>query len=78
MLSNLKKPYFLRRFLYAVLALVLVVATGLGWITDTQSDQLLAQADQLLNLVVAVALGIAATKANPQSDEKPGRHRVKE
>lgn len=76
MLANLKKPYFLRRFLYAALALLLVVATGFGWITDTQSDQLLEQADKLLNLVVAVALSIAATKATPQSDEKPGKHRA--
>lgn len=78
MLTNLKKPYFLRRLVYSILALVLVVATGFGWITEVQSDQLLEQADKVLNLLIAVALGVAAKKATPESDIKPGRHRAGE
>lgn len=60
--------YRLRRLIYAVVSLVLVVLSVAGLVSDAQVDQLLGQLDNVAGLVAALVLVMAAGKANPGSD----------
>lgn len=66
---NWQESWWIRRIIYAVLALALTIAVGGGWITDTQADTWLAQADNIISILAAVGLGIAATKTHHGSDD---------
>ncbi|MFP7366276.1 hypothetical protein SFC07_10985 [Corynebacterium callunae] len=68
--SQWRQPWFIRRVVYAVVALALLIAVGAGWITEDQSASILSQADQLLGVLAALGLSVASAKANPQSDLK--------
>lgn len=67
--SNWQQGWWIRRVIYAILALALTIAVGGGWISDTQADTWLAQADQVIGILAAVGLGIAATKTHRGSDD---------
>lgn len=67
--ANWKEAWWIRRAIYAVLALGLTIAVGGGWVTDTQADTWLAQADKIIGILAAVGLGVAATKTHRGSDD---------
>lgn len=68
--SNWKEAWWIRKAIYAVLALALTIAVGGGWVSDTQADTWLAQADKIISILAAVGLGIAATKTHRGSDDR--------
>lgn len=68
--ANWKESWWIRKAIYAVLALALTIAVGGGWVSDTQADTWLAQADKIVSILAAVGLGIAATKTHRGSDDK--------
>lgn len=67
--NNFREAWWIRRIIYAILALALTIAVGGGWITDIQADTWLAQADKIIGILAAVGLGIAATKTHRGSDD---------
>lgn len=67
--NNFREAWWIRRVIYAILALALTIAVGGGWITDIQADTWLAQADKIVGILAAVGLGIAATKTHRGSDD---------
>lgn len=63
------EAWFIRRGVYAVLAVVLLLLAGFGVISSDTMDQLLEKADMLLAMFVASgALGFASSKTNAGSD----------
>lgn len=89
--SKFSQPYFLRRWSYALISLVLWTLFGFDIITEEQLQRILEHSDQIIMTlapVVATAMTVAAIKANPQSDKKPatsnptdddpGRHRLED
>lgn len=68
--SNWKESWWIRKVIYAALALALTIAVGGGWISDTQADTWLTQADKIISILAAVGLGIAATKTHRGSDDR--------
>ncbi|MDD7587565.1 MAG: hypothetical protein SPK00_10380 [Corynebacterium glucuronolyticum] len=68
--SNWKEAWWIRKVIYAALALALTIAVGGGWISDTQADTWLTQADKIISILAAVGLGIAATKTHRGSDDR--------
>lgn len=90
-LSKFSQPYFLRRWSYALISILLWTLFGLDIITQEQLEQLLEHSDQIIMTlapIVASVMLMAAIKANPQSDQKPagsstaeddpGRHRLED
>ena len=67
--ANWKEAWWIRRAIYAVLALGLTIAVGGRWITDTQADTWLAQADKIVSILAVVGLGVAASKTHRGSDD---------
>lgn len=64
------EPAWIRKLAYAVLSLVLVLVTGAGLITDAQADSWLAGLDQVITVLGAVGLGVAAAKTHRGSDDR--------
>lgn len=63
------EAWFIRRGVYAALAVVLLLLVGFGVISSDTMDQLLEKADMLLGLLIASgALGFASSKTNAGSD----------
>lgn len=75
---NWKEAWWIRRAIYAVLALGLTIAVGGGWVTDTQADTWLAQADKIVSILAVVGLGVAASKTHRGSDDPTTVHDVAE
>lgn len=67
--TNWKESWWIRKVIYAALALALTIAVGGGWISDAQADTWLAGADKIISILAAVGLGIAATKTHRGSDD---------
>ncbi|QGJ94152.1 membrane protein [Corynebacterium phage EmiRose] len=63
-----REPWFIRRAIYALVGLVLLVAAGSGLITPEQSDTWLAHSDSVIQAIASLGLFGAAVKANPGSD----------
>lgn len=75
---NWRESWWIRRAIYCVLALALTIAVGGGWITDTQADTWLAQADHIVGILAVVGLGVAASKTHRGSDDPTTVHDVAE
>lgn len=67
--AHWKESWWIRKIIYCVLALGLTIAVGGGWVSDTQADSWLAQADHIVGILAAVGLGVAATKTHRGSDD---------
>lgn len=62
------EPWFLRKFGYAILSVLGVIAIATGIATAEQVDQFVAQSGTLVTLIMSIGLGIASAKANRVSD----------
>lgn len=68
-----KNKTYLRRAAYAVLALALVIAVGLGWVTPEQADAWKVAVERVIDTVLlplaALGLAVASKKTTIGSDD---------
>lgn len=62
------EAWFLRKFGYAILSLLGVIAIATGIATAEQVDLFVQQSGTLVTLIMSIGLGIASAKANRVSD----------
>ena len=62
------EAWFLRKFGYAILSFLGVIAIATGVATSDQVDLLVTQSGTLVTLIMSIGLGIASSKANRVSD----------
>lgn len=62
------EAWFLRKFGYAILSLLGVIAIATGAATSEQVDLFVTQSGTLVTLIMSIGLGIASAKANRVSD----------
>lgn len=62
------EAWFLRKFGYAILSVLGVIAIATGIATAEQVDLFVQQSGTLVTLIMSIGLGIASSKANRVSD----------
>lgn len=67
--SNFKQPWFIRKAIYAVVGLVLLILAGFGFITAEQADNIGARVTDVITPLIGVAVSwFAAGKTHEGSD----------